>query len=107
MPVVLKPKQSSESSEFFLIVRSVLQPRSADAVGVRTRAWLEPSHTLNCEVECWMVMNDLVFAQQPTNFSDGIGDGIVEFIAYPRMTNTKQQCSKMFPAKKSLTIEWE
>lgn len=54
-----------------------------------------------------MVMNDLVFAQQPTNFSDGIGDGIVEFIAYPRMTNTKQQCSKMFPAKKSLTIEWE
>ena len=54
-----------------------------------------------------MVMNDLVFAQPPTNFSDGIGDGIVEFIAFARMTNTKQQCSKMSTAKKSLTIEWE
>ena len=54
-----------------------------------------------------MVMNDRVFAQSPTNFRDGIGDGIVEFIAGPRMTNTKQQCSKMSTAKKSLTIEWE
>ena len=54
-----------------------------------------------------MVMNDLVFAQPPTNFSDGIGDGIEESIAFARMTNTKQQCSKMSTAKKSLTIEWE
>ena len=54
-----------------------------------------------------MVMNDLVFAQPPTNFRDGIGDGIVEFIACPQMTNTKQQRSKMSTAKKSLTIEWE
>jgi len=64
-------------------------------------------HTLNCAVECWTVMNDRVFAQSPTNFRDGIGDGIIELIACPRMTNTKQQCSKMSTEKKSLTIEWE